>query len=764
MNERSIKVREDDYKRDMYESLKNNGILGTIKANTRSKIIDQLREKAKRSGSEAATMKAKLDAKSNNLVFKLCISMINDFLKKNDMAYSISVLIQESGIGTQTLTKTELEDILKLKAEGLIGEDDEATPLEKINTPILTDIVEAMRRGHSIRPNQVTCSVQTDEGEEGLTLDQKLKKLDMKYMEASAAEKVMPYKVLEERMIKYKRECDERVTKEVQAAVAKVREIEISHVRLEEAAAYRTKLAEYSNELDSVHKSKIKELRQRESEVIERCKIKEREVEAAAFEHRQQVLKDLEILRVKEIESKKTVEMELMMIKNEREKLFQKEKEADLKLKDLNLLKVALEKKTSSEIEEFRRRYEGERDDEKRDLHIRKMQLEEDEHRFNLNKDKYLVTEKDKRQLELENSNLKEKLEKISMEHERMSRDYNDIKDQLKVLSNNGLRDNEIITSKTAQAETYENESKTLRELLQAQKDQMKSEKETNDEIISNLRQQLKEQKDINRQIKDQLISESERQMENYKNIHRAEKEKLNSEINSLNRKVECEQHLTKELTIVNDKLVKNKNLGSAYDGADTYFRGDSVNVGVRQADFLTTNGIPLITNIRDPNLGTEYMERQRVWNDLNDASRDVKRDINKIGMVPIAERVIQPYYDIEKDDTPLSDDEPAKKESPHRFDSFAPVSTPSNSKEEYKSEEDPVKRQLAMAEEEQERAQREKQIREQEKENKEIENGRRDQERRDQERRDREKRERKDKEKNFLQYYEPLLKNWRRR
>jgi len=566
-------------------------------------------------------------------------------------------------------------------------------------------------------------------------------------MEVSAAERVMPHKVLEERMLRYKRECDERLAKEVQVAVAKVREIEISHVKLEEAAAYRTKLAEYRNELDSVHKSKIKELRQRESEIIERCKIKEREVEAAAFEHRQKVLTDLETLRFKEQEGRKTVEMELLMIKNEREKLFQKEKESDLKLKDLNLLKVALEKKTASEIEEFRRRYEGQRDDEKRDLHIRKMQLEEDEHRFALNKDKFLVTEKDKIQLEKENVTLKEKYEKVSAEYNKMINDYQDIKNQLKVLSNNGMRDNDIIHSKTAQAETYENEAKTLRELLEAQKDMLRKEKDTNNEIIRNLKEQLKEQKDINHQIKDQLISESERQMANYKNIHKAEKDRYQNEIESLNKKVECEQYLAKELTIVNDKLVNNNHaVGSAYGGRDdTYLRGETVNIGVRQADFLTTNGIPLISNIKDPSLGNEYMERQRAWNNLNDASRDVKRDIQKIGLVPISEKIVQPYYDIEKNNTPLEEENKlTSKISPQKFDSFVPE--PINSLEESKEENDPVRNQLKFAAKQREeripieaknKLIREKEIKE-----------RKDRERREKEELDRKERERIAKEK----------------
>ena len=434
-------------------------------------------------------------------------------------------------------------------------------------------------------------------------------------------------------------------------------------------------MAQFRDELDTMHKNKIKELKQREHEIIERCKIKEREVEAVAFEHRQNVLKDLETLRFKEQDGKKTIEMELLVVKNERENLQQKEKEFDLKLKDLNLLKIALEKKTQSEIEEYRRKFEGERDDEKRDLHIRKMQLEEDEHRFAMNKDKYLITEKDKRQLEKENVELKEKLEKITDDHDTMTKDYIDIKDQLKVLSNNGLRDNDIIHSKTAQAETYENEARTLRELLEAQKDQMRKGKETTDEIIGNLRQQLKEQKELNFNIKEQLIGESERQAQTFKLANKAEKEKLRNEIDHLARKVECEQHLTKELTIVNDKLLQDQwGIGGQAVG-EGFSTGGNAGFGARQPDFLTANGIPLINTFGDGNLGQEYLERQRAWESLNEENRNVKRDINKIGLVPISEQFVKPYYDIERDEVPLEveDEVTPRVQSPNKFDSYFP-------------------------------------------------------------------------------------------
>ena len=84
---------------------------------------------------------------------------------------------------------------------------------------------------------------------------------------------------------------------------------------MEEAQKYRSKLTSFTEEMERLHLEKVKELRVREQETVSRIKEKERQVEAVAYEHRQKVLKDEEMLRYKDAEVKKTMEMELLLVK-----------------------------------------------------------------------------------------------------------------------------------------------------------------------------------------------------------------------------------------------------------------------------------------------------------------------------------------------------------------------------------------------------------------------------------------------------------------
>ena len=99
-------------------------------------------------------------------------------------------------------------------------------------------------------------------------------------------ERIMPFKSLEERMLKYKRECDQKYREDLDGEIRRLKEFELSKIRMEEAQKYRQKLQQYRDEMESLHNDKVKELKIREQEVIERIKNKERDLEKASFEHR----------------------------------------------------------------------------------------------------------------------------------------------------------------------------------------------------------------------------------------------------------------------------------------------------------------------------------------------------------------------------------------------------------------------------------------------------------------------------------------------
>jgi len=110
-------------------------------------------------------------------------------------------------------------------------------------TPLLLDLVDQIKSNGGVRPNLTNAQCQTEDvGSESMSLDQKLRNIDYGLMERVQVERAMPFKSLEEKMLKYKRECDKKYDDDLQKEIARLRDFEVSKIRMEEAQKYRNKL------------------------------------------------------------------------------------------------------------------------------------------------------------------------------------------------------------------------------------------------------------------------------------------------------------------------------------------------------------------------------------------------------------------------------------------------------------------------------------------------------------------------------------------
>ena len=122
-------------------------------------------------------------------------------------------------------------------------------------------------------------------------------------------------------MLNYKKETEARFQNDLQTQIRRLKEFELSRIRMEEADRYREKMESFRQEMETMHLEKVKELKQREENAMDRIKSRENELEKAAYTHRQSVLKEEETMRYREQDIKKTVEMELYLVKSEKDRM-----------------------------------------------------------------------------------------------------------------------------------------------------------------------------------------------------------------------------------------------------------------------------------------------------------------------------------------------------------------------------------------------------------------------------------------------------------
>lgn len=266
-SEESNSMHETEMKRRLFENLKRAGVLDGMKSTLRGRLYEQLRLKQDRPQQKD---------KANQLSFKIAASLVADLMQKCEMPYALSVFLPESGLNQELFSKAELIEVL-----GLVKDENYAAALKHEMTPVLLDLVEIIKSAGSVRPNRVAAACQTDDAAD-VTLEQKLKRIDSSLHDQ--ADRLVPFKILEERQLKYKRELEDKYAADLESAVRRLKDFELSKIRIEEAQKYRQKIQEYRDELEQLQQDKLRELKVRESEAWERIKNRERDLDKQAFE------------------------------------------------------------------------------------------------------------------------------------------------------------------------------------------------------------------------------------------------------------------------------------------------------------------------------------------------------------------------------------------------------------------------------------------------------------------------------------------------
>ena len=161
---------------------------------------------------------------------------------------------------------------------------------------------------------------------------------------------------------------------------------------------------------------KLRELKLRESEAWERIKNRERDLDKQQFEVRQRQLHNEEVIRAKETEAKKTLEVDLHMARTERDSLSKAQRECELKVKELEVHRLKIDKEHMESIERFKSELQRSFADQDFDIHRRKLQLEEDEQRVRLERDRIA-------QIQTSNEGLNKEVLKLKAEHDGIVRE-----------------------------------------------------------------------------------------------------------------------------------------------------------------------------------------------------------------------------------------------------------------------------------------------------------------------------------------------------
>ena len=123
------------------------------------------------------------------------------------------------------------------------------------------------------------------------------------------------------------------------------------------------------------------------------------------------------MLRYKQAEAQKTMEMELLLVKQERDKTQKLQHDYEQKLAEMSNIKLKLEKDMAEELSKYKSNYQRQFQDKDFDIHRRILNVEEDENRIKMTQERVMEAEKRNASILGEIANLRKEVDSLRTEN-----------------------------------------------------------------------------------------------------------------------------------------------------------------------------------------------------------------------------------------------------------------------------------------------------------------------------------------------------------
>jgi oral-facial-digital syndrome 1 protein len=305
------------------------------------------------------------------------MSIVYHFLRQRNLQHSLSVFTAECGLDSKSAWLSELDIVQSLRfgsnskvyREILERESSEiSTANYSVFDVLLDHFCSDVKRGTA------EVGVQTESSTSGLGprefLDTQVSELRRAFLLRRDAERDAPLRTVEERMLSFQRECEERYRRETEAYASYLKETEIAKVRLEEAEKARVEIEKLKGQLDTDYQRRLNEQAEREAASLRSMADRERQLQQTQYEARQKLQREIDDLRAREKASVRRFELEtqglqtlelrlkeakILLESREREAL-NREREAEERLKNsLDLARAEARNSLRAELEDLSR-------------------------------------------------------------------------------------------------------------------------------------------------------------------------------------------------------------------------------------------------------------------------------------------------------------------------------------------------------------------------------------------------------------------------
>jgi hypothetical protein len=309
MSERVLDNEEAaSYKRlrsNLKQVFKDSGVLSNVRAQIRKEFISGL------GGNSSKLAGTHVTVPGTTMKDRILLSSLYQFLKSRKLEHSVSVFVAEIGADTSSffLSDDDIARTLGIRTHDLINTTDENR--EPRNISLLENIMDcAVEKVHT---RKVDSCMQTEAGfSEGPleAVELHIRQMRQSLYSRKETADFESSRTVEEKMIAYQRECEDRYRQELELRVRYIKENEIAKVRVEESRRAHAELDLLRKELEADYKHRLQMHSERETESIRKFAERERINQQTQYEAREKLQRQLDDLRDREKAASRKIDLE----------------------------------------------------------------------------------------------------------------------------------------------------------------------------------------------------------------------------------------------------------------------------------------------------------------------------------------------------------------------------------------------------------------------------------------------------------------------
>ncbi|KFP80728.1 Oral-facial-digital syndrome 1 protein, partial [Apaloderma vittatum] len=291
---------QDELRKRLYQTFKNRGVLDTLKTQLRNQLIRELMHPIL----SGELQPQAVPSEDSSLLSTASNSLVADHLQRSGYEYSLSVFFSESGLEKKKLwTMQDLLQLMRINPKSSLYKS-LTSGTQKENKGFLMQILIGLTEHHLSKETQDTETQTISVPPYRESLAEKLQLIDEQFADFYPQQ----YQSLEVKLCEYRKEIEKQLQAEMSQKLEHFKEVEIAKIKMEEKAQTQKEISELRHELEKTHQAKSEALISREKNAIERLQ-KQQEIEAKEiYAQRQNLLKDIEVIRTREAELKQRIE------------------------------------------------------------------------------------------------------------------------------------------------------------------------------------------------------------------------------------------------------------------------------------------------------------------------------------------------------------------------------------------------------------------------------------------------------------------------